>query len=106
MIDTRRPLRPAHAVLFLAVIGMTASIPQGADAGPRTLLESLSGAEWAGRAEVGQNEQTRLDPDRPHLPEASTTVGKGRLLLESGYTFSQKSPSFRSHSYPEAVVRI
>ena len=52
------------------------------------------------------DEPKRLDPDRPHLPEASTTVGKNRLVLESGYTFNEKGSSLRSHSYPEAVLRI
>ncbi len=48
----------------------------------------------------------RLDPDRPHLPEASTAVGKGRLLLEGGYTFSAGRSSSSSHAYPEALLRI
>jgi len=51
-------------------------------------------------------EEERLDPDRPHLPEASTTVGKGRIVLESGYTFTEKGSSFSSHAYPEALLRI
>ncbi len=51
-------------------------------------------------------EPKRLEPDRPHLPEASSTVGLGRVVLESGYTFSQKDSSFQSHSYPETLLRI
>jgi hypothetical protein len=51
-------------------------------------------------------EEERLDPDRPHLPEASTTVGKGRIVLESGYTFTGKGSTFSSHAYPEALLRI
>jgi len=51
-------------------------------------------------------EEERLDPDRPHFPEASTTVGKGRVVLESGYTFKEKGSSFFSHSYPEGLLRI
>lgn len=93
------------AILLLTLIGMIACMPQSADAGPRTMLESLLGAEWAPHAEDDREEHPRLDPDRPHLPEASTTVGKGRLVLESGYTFSEKGSS-RSHSAPEAVLRV
>jgi hypothetical protein len=54
----------------------------------------------------GPDEPKRLDPDRPHLPESSTAVGKGRIVLESGYTFSEKGSSFTSQSYPEALLRI
>jgi hypothetical protein len=61
-------------------------------------------------AAQGQKEQTeseRLDPDRPHLPEASTTVGKGRVLVEGGYTFNASGPSpVSAHDYPETLVRI
>lgn len=53
-----------------------------------------------------EQEEERLDPDRPHLPEASTTVGRGRVVLESGYTFTEKGSSFSSHTYPEALLRI
>ena len=38
-----------------------------------------------------------LEADRPHFPEARSTVGKGRLLFEGGYTFTtthvQASPA-------------
>jgi hypothetical protein len=48
----------------------------------------------------------RLDPDRPHLPEASTAVGKGRMLVEGGYTFNQSGQlSSASHDYPETLLR-
>src|SRR5260370_33151936 len=29
-----------------------------------------------------------LDADRPHFPEASSTVARGRLLLEGGFTLA------------------
>jgi len=51
-------------------------------------------------------ERGHLDPDRPHLPEASTAVGKNRIVLESGYTFTQKGSAITSQSYPEALLRI
>ena len=52
------------------------------------------------------SEEKRLDPDRPHLPESSTTVGLGRAMLEAGYTFAEKGSSFRVQTYPEALLRI
>lgn len=73
---------------------------------PRTLLESLFGREENATDREEPEGEGRLDPDRPHLPEASTTVGKGRIVLESGYTFSQKGSTFSSNSYPEALLRV
>jgi hypothetical protein len=55
---------------------------------------------------ASSDEQERLDPDRPHLPEASTTVGKGRMILEGGYTYNERAASsFSSHDAPEALLR-
>ena len=52
------------------------------------------------------NESERLDPDRPHLPEASTTVGKGTMILEAGYTFNEgKASSPSAQDAPEALFR-
>lgn len=57
--------------------------------------------------ENGDEEEKRLDPDRPHLPEAASTVGLGRVVLESGYTYTNKGPAFlHQHSYPEALLRV
>jgi len=72
---------------------------------PRTLLESILGSTEGKKDTEEPEEERRIDPDRPHFPEASTTVGKGRVVLESGYTFTEKGSSF-SHSYPEAVLRV
>ena len=73
--------------------------------GPKTLLEALNGTD-AGQGNESGNDDDRLDPDRPHFPEATTAVGKDRVMLESGYTFATKDSSFLSHSYPEAVLRV
>ena len=50
-----------------------------------------------------------LKADRPDFLEASSTVGKGRVQLESGYTFVRDRAGgthVDSHSYPEALFRI
>ena len=79
-------------------------VPAASNNSVRTLLDAMLGGstERNGRSE----EDERLDPDRPHFPEATTTVGIGRAILESGYTFTKKGGSFVSHSYPEALLRI
>jgi hypothetical protein len=55
---------------------------------------------------TGAEDKKRIDPDRPHLPESSTTVGLGRAVLESGYTYNTSGGFFPLHSYPEALLRI
>ncbi len=82
------------------------SVPEPAkEKGPKTLLELILGSNGNDKRKDGSGEADRLDPDRPHFPEASTTVGNGRAILESGYTFTKKGTSFSSHSYPEALLR-
>jgi hypothetical protein len=49
-----------------------------------------------------------LQTDRPDFGVASTTVGKGRVILETGYSyFHDRSGNtrFTGHSFPEAVLR-
>jgi hypothetical protein len=79
---------------------------------PKTLFEwAILGQqdekEKKDENENGDEENKRLDPDRPHLPEAASTVGLGRVILESGYTYTSKGPAFfHQHSYPEALLRV
>lgn len=75
---------------------------------PKTLFR------WSmfGGPVVQQSESVEEEPiatDRPDFTEASSTVGRGIIQLEAGYTFfSDNSPNqrFTSHSYPEALFRI
>src|SRR5215831_14247567 len=64
------------------------------DRGPKTLLEGILGSSENDKVKERSAEEDHLDADRPHFPEATTTVGKGRAILESGYTFTQKGDSF------------
>jgi Putative MetA-pathway of phenol degradation len=83
---------------------------QGQTSEPTTGPKSLLGSILAGSVGQGEKDQSRdddrLDPDRPHFPEASTAVGVGRAILESGYTFTRKDASLVSHSYPESLLRV
>src|SRR5439155_8754296 len=104
----RPPRRRGHrrrviALLLIAIAliaALSGPVTPSADAadskGPKTLLGSIFGS--SGRQD-GHEEEERLDPDRPHFPEATTTVGKGRVILESGYTFTEKRSSFSSQTY-------
>src|SRR6516162_2656549 len=80
--------------------------PLAAESAPKTLLEGILGSTEKDKGKEGSDGEERLDADRPHFPEATTTVGKGRAILESGYTFTQKGDSFLSHSGPEALLRV
>jgi len=80
--------------------------PVTADSGPKPLLEGILGSTEKDKSRERSDGEEHLDADRPHFPEASTTVGKGRAILESGYTFTKKGNSFLSHSAPEALLRV
>jgi Putative MetA-pathway of phenol degradation len=71
---------------------------------PKTIAEWLFGSRNS--SQTRPKEDDRIEPDRPHFPEATTTVGLGRAVLESGYTFTSNGSSFRSHSLPEALLRV
>lgn len=67
-----------------------------------TLAEAIWGRDEAKPVEV----ERRIDPDRPHFPEAATAVGNGRVVLEGGYTYTNKAGALTSHSYPESLLRV
>jgi hypothetical protein len=102
-------LRPfSTAIVFsvwaAAAQAQTAHESESVRADPKALLEWVWGSN-AGKKETDQSgEEDRLDPDRPHFPEASTTVGKGRSILESGYTLTKNGSSLLSHS-SESLLR-
>ncbi|XZE35772.1 transporter [Pirellulaceae bacterium SH501] len=53
-------------------------------------------------------ESDRLITDRPHVSEATATVGKGRIQLETGYTFfldRNAGIETTRHSWPEPLLR-
>ncbi len=57
--------------------------------------------------EMGNDGEEPLVTDRPDFTEASSTVGKGRVQVELGYTyFSDKNNGVRAraHSYPEVLT--
>ena len=104
-------LRPfSTAIVFsawaAAAQAQTAHESDSIRAGPKALFEWMWGSNAGEKGKDQSGEEDRLDPDRPHFPEASTAVGKGRAVLESGYTFTKKDGTFLSHSYPEALLRV
>lgn len=57
----------------------------------------------------GPNLDEPLITDRPDFTEASSTVGRGVVQLEGGYTYfydSDAAGSTKRHSFPEALLRV
>jgi hypothetical protein len=69
---------------------------------------------WEAIADVREepsdpNEEKEFALDRPDFIEASSTIGCGRVAIESGYTYTFNNDvdvQTISHSYPEALFRI
>jgi hypothetical protein len=77
----------------------------------KTIFEWSIGPEKKDADEGGGNEEKEkpLDTDRPDFGVATTTVGKGRAILETGYTFYHDWGSdshLNGHTYPDAVLRV
>lgn len=88
---------------------------------PRGCFQKATLFEWSvgcdpGKSDEGAEgsasepgEEDRLTSDRPDFTEASSTVGRGRVQLESGYTYTSDRSGgarARTHSYPEVLLRI
>jgi hypothetical protein len=117
--------RARFAVILLLGVGCAPLRNGGgecAEGGPakKTLL-TWSSADQAEKGKNGDDtgangesvpsreEEKPLESDRPDFTEASSTVGKGRVQLEAGYTFIRDrsgGATTSSHSYPEALLRI
>lgn len=68
-----------------------------------------NGSENRPSEEDEPDEPKPIETDRPDFTEASSTVGRGRIQLEAGYTFIRDrsdGTTTKSHSYPEALLRI
>jgi hypothetical protein len=67
-------------------------------------LEALKDAE----AKDDDSEEEPIATDRPDFTESSKNVGRGRVQVEMGYTYSQnRTQGVQSaHSYPEMLIRL
>lgn len=51
-------------------------------------------------------EEEHIETDRDSFTPATTTVGEGRIVFESAYTFIDNRRVAETHSYPEFLARI
>ncbi len=92
-------------MLFLAETASAQGIFQATEGTPRrTLFQWSYGTSFSG----GPNLSEPLMTDRPDFTEASSTVGRRVLQIESGYTYSfnnDGSTQSIGHTYPESLFR-
>jgi hypothetical protein len=95
------------AVSFSATIADAQMFPllSGGYGGPKTLMH------WADvpPPEEDDDPNPRIITDRPHFAEAATTVGLGRMQIETGYTYfydDNAGTQVKTHSYPETLLRL
>ena len=69
---------------------------------PRT--EAASDAEAPESGDEGE-EADEIETDRDSFTPATTVAGKGRLILESAYTFTDNREVAETHSFPEFLAR-
>lgn len=72
------------------------------------LASLLRAQETKSEAEPGEPNdpwEDHLETDRDSFTPAITTVGAGRMMLESAYSFTDARVGFESHSFPEMLVR-
>ena len=70
--------------------------------------ESLFQWRYDGVWESPATERDRIVTDRPHLAEATSTVGLGRVQLETGFSFSNDRTGgtrTQTYSFPEPLLR-
>jgi hypothetical protein len=103
-----RFLRAILVALAAILLCSPADLPADDDGdvmrSPGTLLQWSYGNSFSGGPDLGEP----LVTDRPDFTEASSTVGRGVLQLEIGYTYffdDDGAARTTSHSYPEALFR-
>lgn len=79
--------------------------PEYLDRGPSTLMK------WSNGGPENETEvaSPRIITDRPHFAEAATTVGLGRVQIETGYTYyldKSNGTNVTTHSFPETLFRV
>lgn len=103
---------------FLVFTGCTSMFsrtqPSSDQKSPKTIFDWKIGAEdekGAQKEATGDDEPeepNEIATDRPDFTEASSTVGRGRIQLEAGYTYyrNRETGVSGAHSFPEALLRI
>lgn len=107
----RRSWRSCARILAALLVAWSAAGPPQrllAEERPNKLLSYMyDGSDDRGGEEGLYGD--RIVTDRPHLAEAASTVGLGRVQFENGYTYfvdGSAGTTQQLHSFPESLVRI
>src|SRR5215468_4347719 len=68
-------------------------------------LVQIPGAEPAREEEPENPFEDAIETDRDSFTPATTTVGRGRLVIESAYSFLDNRGVKETHSFPELLSR-
>ncbi len=104
---TNRPLGGC-AFLLIALIAAPASA-QCYDLDPCCYEPAKTLFSWNHHCPPSSGGGDTIATDRPDFTEASSTVGRGRIQFEMGYTYTWDDDgvtSLREHSLPELLIRI
>jgi hypothetical protein len=105
-----RLLRRCAGILAAWLLAWAATGPPQclmAEERPKKLLSYMYDGGDDGGGEEGLYGD-RIVTDRPHLAEAASTVGLGRVQVENGYTYfldRSAGTTEQLHSFPETLVR-
>jgi hypothetical protein len=86
--------------------GLGASAPAPERRGsPVETLETLTGERATEPGREGEGERDEIETDRDSFTPATTIAGRGRLIVESAYTFIDNRRVKETHSFPELILR-
>jgi hypothetical protein len=69
------------------------------------IILSLACLATAPAVQAQEAEEEHIETDRDSFTPATTTAGRGRLILEAGYSFIDNRDVPDSHSFPEFIAR-
>jgi hypothetical protein len=80
-------------------------IPADGQSSPVDTLEQLTGERTTapGRERRGESERDEIETDRDSFTPATTIAPRGRLIVESAYSFVDNRGFAETHSFPETI---
>lgn len=98
-----------YCVLFLLAASAGCASVRTGDAGPKALFKWSAAEDAPAENPDAPPPSDTIVTDRPDFTEASSSVGRDRIQIETGYTFfrdKSDGTTTQFHSYPETLLRI
>jgi hypothetical protein len=93
--------RSGRGLLLTAACGLLLQVAPLAAQGPA----EAGGDTDAPQAEREERAEEPIETDRDSFTPATTTAGRGRLIVESAYSFQDNRGVKETHSFPELICR-